>query len=81
MKLVLRQILNESLPHLCAGLAGYVLGTAWASYRVWVTGDLMSAYRKIIVVGQCDGYDVLGTWWGLREQHTVCLVVSRTGLY
>lgn len=65
------QILNESLPHLGASLAGHLLGTAWAGFRVSSSKHLQDRYNKFIVHGTCDGIDLLQDWWSLRTRHTV----------
>ncbi|KAK0432127.1 hypothetical protein EV421DRAFT_2040847 [Armillaria borealis] len=68
-------ILNESLPHLGASLAGHLLGTAWAGFRVSSSKHLQDRYNQFIVHGTCDGIDLLQDWWSLRTRHTVPVVV------
>ncbi|KAK0200984.1 hypothetical protein DFS33DRAFT_1356270 [Desarmillaria ectypa] len=68
-------ILNESLPHLGASLAGHVLGTAWAGFRVSSSKHLQERYNQFIVHGTCDGIDLLQDWWSIRTRHTVPVVV------
>ncbi|SJL08436.1 uncharacterized protein ARMOST_11800 [Armillaria ostoyae] len=68
-------ILNESLPHLGASLAGHLLGTAWAGFRVSSSKHLQDRYNQLIVHGTCDGIDLLQDWWSLRARHTVPVVV------
>ncbi|KAK0463118.1 uncharacterized protein EV420DRAFT_1157426 [Desarmillaria tabescens] len=68
-------ILNESLPHLGASLAGHVLGTAWAGFRVSSSKHLQDRYNQFIVHGTCDGIDLLQDWWPLRTRHTVPVVI------
>ncbi|KAK0236774.1 hypothetical protein EDD85DRAFT_586533 [Armillaria nabsnona] len=68
-------ILNESLPHLGASLAGHLLGTAWAGFRVSSSKHLQDRYNQFIVHGTCDGIDLLHDWWSLRTRHTVPVVV------
>ncbi|KAK0189792.1 hypothetical protein F5146DRAFT_1052574 [Armillaria mellea] len=68
-------ILTESLPHLGASLAGHVLGTAWAGFRVSSSKHLQERYNQFIVHGTCDGVDLLHDWWSLRARHTVPVVV------
>ncbi|KAF5332053.1 hypothetical protein D9758_016561 [Tetrapyrgos nigripes] len=62
-------ILNESLPHLGAALAGHVLVTAWAGYRLRSSRSVQNLYNAFIVQGPC-GTDFLGDWWSLRQSHT-----------
>ncbi|KAG7447263.1 uncharacterized protein BT62DRAFT_967139 [Guyanagaster necrorhizus] len=68
-------ILNESLPHLGAPLAGHILGTAWASFRVSSSKHLQARYNRFIVHGTCDGIDLLQDWWTIRTRHTIPVVV------
>ncbi|KAG6828032.1 hypothetical protein H0H92_009569 [Tricholoma furcatifolium] len=59
-------ILNESLPHLGASLAGHTLGTAWAAFRIASYQRLQRNYENIIVHGTCQ-MDFLASWWSLRN--------------
>ncbi|KAK0478776.1 hypothetical protein IW261DRAFT_186567 [Armillaria novae-zelandiae] len=68
-------ILNESLPHLGASLAGHVLGTAWAGFRVSSSKHLQERYNQLIVHDTCDEIDLLQNWWSIRTKHTVPVVV------
>ncbi|TEB36636.1 hypothetical protein FA13DRAFT_1682795 [Coprinellus micaceus] len=68
-------ILNESLPHLGAAFAGHILAVAWSSTRISGTKSLARMYRDAIVAGPCGGADMLGTWFELRQAHTVPVVV------
>ncbi|KAF9048021.1 hypothetical protein BDZ89DRAFT_1057978 [Hymenopellis radicata] len=74
LSLSLVTILNESLPHLGASLAGHVLGTAWAGYRVSNSKRVQERYINLIVNGTCDGIDLLGDWWDIRTQHTIPII-------
>ncbi|KAF8918318.1 hypothetical protein CPB85DRAFT_1214125 [Mucidula mucida] len=74
LSLSLVTILNESLPHLGASLAGHVLGTAWAGFRVSNSKMLQERYNNLIVNGTCDGIDLLGNWWDIRTQHTIPVI-------
>ncbi|KAJ7223024.1 hypothetical protein GGX14DRAFT_656898 [Mycena pura] len=56
-------LLNESLPHLFAGLAARALSTGWAGFRVHGNINLYNAYTHVITTGNCDGIDPLGSWW------------------
>ncbi|KAF8064161.1 hypothetical protein FPV67DRAFT_1420008 [Lyophyllum atratum] len=67
-------ILNESLPHLGASLAGHVLGTAWAAFRVSSTEKLRRNYENLVVNGACQT-DFMGDWWSLRRVHTIPILV------
>ncbi|KAJ7656674.1 hypothetical protein B0H17DRAFT_1098091 [Mycena rosella] len=63
-------LLNESLPHLFAGLAARALATGWAGFRVQGNKNLYSTYMNVISTGQCDGLNPLESWWdesGLNE--------------
>ncbi|KAJ3806415.1 hypothetical protein F5876DRAFT_68980 [Lentinula aff. lateritia] len=68
-------ILNESLPHLGAAIAGHVLVTAWAGYRLNNTYKLQGHYETLIVQQACDGVDFLGSWWDVRADHTIPILV------
>lgn len=68
-------ILNESLPHLGAAIAGHVLVTAWAGYRIEHTFNLQDHYKELIVGQACGGVDFLGTWWDVRTDHTIPILV------
>ncbi|KAJ4481038.1 hypothetical protein J3R30DRAFT_3700592 [Lentinula aciculospora] len=69
-------ILNESLPHLGAAIAGHVLVTAWAGYRLNNTYKLQGQYQTLIVQQACNGADFLGSWWNVRADHTIPILVS-----
>ncbi|KAK0497794.1 hypothetical protein EDD18DRAFT_1351609 [Armillaria luteobubalina] len=58
-----------------ASLAGHLLGTAWAGFRVSSSKHLQERYNEFIVHGTCDGIDLLQNWWSLRTRHTVPVVV------
>ncbi|KAK7440053.1 hypothetical protein VKT23_017304 [Stygiomarasmius scandens] len=67
-------ILNESLPHLGAALAGHVLVTAWAGYRFRNSQRQQELYNFFIVRGPCQN-DFLGNWWKLRLDHTIPVII------
>ncbi|PPQ78280.1 hypothetical protein CVT25_011739 [Psilocybe cyanescens] len=67
-------VLNESIPHLGAGLFGHILGTAWAGYRVYSIHGLMDRYRNHIVPDACNGRDFMGDWWENRTDDAIALV-------
>ncbi|KAJ6468965.1 hypothetical protein DFH09DRAFT_493010 [Mycena vulgaris] len=69
-------LLNESLPHLFAGLAARVLSTAWAGFRVRGNMNLYSTYLHVIKTGECDGYDPLGSWWDESNTNEIAGLVS-----
>ncbi|KAH9481284.1 hypothetical protein JR316_0005806 [Psilocybe cubensis] len=71
-------ILNESIPHLGAGLLGHLLGTAWAAYRVHFTKSLMDQYRNEIIPNACDGRDFMGNWWEDSIKFILPLVVFQS---
>ncbi|KAK7035392.1 hypothetical protein VNI00_011923 [Paramarasmius palmivorus] len=71
-------ILNESLPHLVAGLAGHALVTGWAGFRVENSDNVQELYKTLIVEGTCDNTDFLGSWWDVRNSHTIPTVVLNT---
>ncbi|KAF5381933.1 hypothetical protein D9757_007589 [Collybiopsis confluens] len=73
--LSLATILNESLPHLGAAIAGHVLVTAWAGYRIRNTHKLREHYQELIVHQVCEGVDFLGAWWDVRTDHTIPILV------
>jgi hypothetical protein len=64
-------LLNESLPHLFAGLAARVLATAWAGFRLQGSKNLYDTYNHVVTAGQCDGFDPLGSWWDENGTHEV----------
>ncbi|THU93834.1 hypothetical protein K435DRAFT_757066 [Dendrothele bispora CBS 962.96] len=70
-------ILNESLPHLGAALAGHVLVTAWAGYRFRNSRHQQDLYKTFIVNGPCQT-DYLGGWWDLRLNHTIPIIIINT---
>ncbi|KAJ7279025.1 hypothetical protein C8J57DRAFT_152354 [Mycena rebaudengoi] len=69
-------LLNESLPHLFAGLAARVLGTAWAGFRVQGSINLYSTYLHVVKSGPCRGFDPLNSWWDESEAHEIAGLVS-----
>ncbi|KAF8622826.1 hypothetical protein AX15_006742 [Amanita polypyramis BW_CC] len=69
-------ILNESLPHLGAALAGHILGTAWAGYRVRSSYRMLDIYQSQVVSGVCGGFNPLRSWWQIKIAHTIPIVVS-----
>ncbi|KAJ7777583.1 hypothetical protein DFH07DRAFT_797297 [Mycena maculata] len=69
-------LLNESLPHLFAGLAARALATGWAGFRVQGDKNLYSVYQNVIQAGACGGYDPMGTWWNGDAQHGIAGLVS-----
>ncbi|KAF7326873.1 hypothetical protein MVEN_02581200 [Mycena venus] len=69
-------VLNESLPHLLAGLAARVLATAWASFRVKGNMNLLDTYYHVVSAGKCDGYDPLRSWWNQSASHEIAGLVS-----
>ncbi|ESK85633.1 hypothetical protein Moror_9971 [Moniliophthora roreri MCA 2997] len=68
-------ILNESLPHLVAGLAGHALVTGWGGFRVENTDSIQDLYQSLIVKGTCNNTDFLGGWWETRYSHTIPTLV------
>ncbi|KAJ3992423.1 hypothetical protein F5050DRAFT_1579599 [Lentinula boryana] len=71
-------ILNESLPHLGSSIAGHVLVTGWAGYRLNNTVKLQRHYQTLIVHQACGGADFLGGWWEVRMGHTIPILVFNT---
>ncbi|KAF7373391.1 hypothetical protein MSAN_00548700 [Mycena sanguinolenta] len=69
-------LLNESLPHLFAGLAARALATAWAGFRVRGNSNLLETYYHVIDAGKCDGFDPLGTWWNQTTTHGILGLVA-----
>ncbi|KAJ7073263.1 hypothetical protein B0H15DRAFT_63472 [Mycena belliarum] len=68
-------LLNESLPHLFAGLAARVLATAWAGFRVRGNQNLYGTYRHVVDAGPCAGFDPMGGWWGDNDMHAVAALI------
>lgn len=73
--LALVAILNESIPHLGAGFLGHVLGTGWAGFRIRSTHSMTMLYRNKVVPEACGGIDVMGSWWEVRMQHSIPILV------
>jgi hypothetical protein len=71
-------ILNDSIPHLAVGVAGHVLDSAWAGFRIKFTMSLHEDYEKYIVRGACDGADILGDWWDVRLSHAIPIAVCNS---
>ncbi|KAJ7468593.1 hypothetical protein FB451DRAFT_1400957 [Mycena latifolia] len=69
-------LLNESLPHLFAGLAARVLATAWAGFRVRGNNNLFETYTHVINAGACGGFDPMGNWWYENGAHEIAALVS-----
>ncbi|GLB44647.1 hypothetical protein LshimejAT787_1702740 [Lyophyllum shimeji] len=79
--LALVTILNESLPHLGASLAGHVLATGWAAFRVSSSEKMRRNYENLVVNGACH-INFMGEWWEHRRGHTISiLVVSSVALF
>jgi len=70
----LHKLLNESIPHLVAGLSGHILGAIWSCYRVSSMQSLRTIYQNQIVPEACGNHDLLGDWWDNRIQHAVCSI-------
>jgi len=71
-------LLNESLPHLFAGLAARALALAWAGFRVQGNRNLLTTYYHVISTGKCDGHDPLGSWWDQTTIRGIVGVVSNS---
>ncbi|KAJ6542627.1 hypothetical protein B0H19DRAFT_1267865 [Mycena capillaripes] len=69
-------LLNESLPHLFAGLAARVLATAWGGFRVQGNADLYDTYLHVVTAGQCNGRGPLDSWWNHSGAHEIATLVS-----
>ncbi|KAF9491128.1 hypothetical protein BDN71DRAFT_101099 [Pleurotus eryngii] len=67
-------VVNESIPHLVASLAACILGTAWAGARIQTAKSWYWIYRRYIMLGSCDGTDLLGDWFKLRARPAIPIV-------
>ncbi|KAG9217751.1 hypothetical protein CCMSSC00406_0003560 [Pleurotus cornucopiae] len=67
-------VVNESIPHLVASLAACILGTAWAGARIQTAKSWHWMYRRYIMLGSCDGTDLLGDWFKLRARPAIPIV-------
>ncbi|KAK7055176.1 hypothetical protein R3P38DRAFT_2845599 [Favolaschia claudopus] len=68
-------LLNESLPHLFAGLAARALAAGWSGFRVKGTSNLYDTYLHVVETGKCRGFDPLGDWWTHNTSHEIISLV------
>ena len=63
--------MNQSIPHLGAGLLGHVLGTAWRGYRVHFLENLRDRYEQDILPRACNNQDFLEGFFERRIEDAV----------
>ncbi|CAK5275555.1 unnamed protein product [Mycena citricolor] len=71
-------LLNESLPHLIAGLAARTLAIAWGSFRVRGNINLVAVYFSVIDSGPCQGRNIMGDWWKQNNLHDIAGLVTNS---
>ena len=68
-------ILNESIPHLIAGLVTQALSTGWSAFQMARSTSFRARYETIIVRGACSGVDVLPDYFSHRTKDEIPIVV------
>ncbi|KAG8712435.1 hypothetical protein FRC09_019879 [Ceratobasidium sp. 395] len=68
-------ILNESVPHLVAGLFTQTLSTGWSAFQMARSSSFRAQYEATIVRGACSGVDVLPDYFSHRTQDEIPIVV------
>ncbi|KAG9092016.1 hypothetical protein FS749_016063 [Ceratobasidium sp. UAMH 11750] len=68
-------ILNESIPHLVAGLFTHALSTGWSAFQMARSSSFRVQYEAAIVRGACSGVDVLPDYFSHRTQDEIPIVV------
>ncbi|EIN05892.1 hypothetical protein PUNSTDRAFT_115787 [Punctularia strigosozonata HHB-11173 SS5] len=68
-------IISESVPHLVAAFASYVLDLAWSAFRIRNTIRFDDRFTALITNGACRGVDVLADWWAPRLTHSIIICV------
>ncbi|KAG8745420.1 hypothetical protein FRC10_008130 [Ceratobasidium sp. 414] len=68
-------ILNESIPHLVAGLFTQALSTGWSAFQMARSSSFRAQYEATIVRGACSGVDVLPEYFSHRTQDEIPIVV------
>ncbi|KAG9121326.1 hypothetical protein FRC07_002746 [Ceratobasidium sp. 392] len=68
-------ILNESIPHLVAGVFTQVLSTGWSAFQMARSSSFRAQYETTIVRGACSGVDVLPDYFSHRTEDEIPIVV------
>ncbi|CEL54120.1 hypothetical protein RSOLAG1IB_06831 [Rhizoctonia solani AG-1 IB] len=68
-------ILNESIPHMVAGLFTQALSTGWSAFQMARSASFRAQYGETIVRGACSGVDVLPDYFTHRTTDEIPIVV------
>ncbi|CAE6515502.1 unnamed protein product [Rhizoctonia solani] len=68
-------ILNESVPHMVAGLFTQALSTGWSAFQMARSVSFRAQYGETIVRGACSGIDVLPEYFSHRTTDEIPIVV------
>ncbi|CUA74842.1 Protein FMP27, mitochondrial [Rhizoctonia solani] len=68
-------ILNESVPHMAAGLFTQALSTGWSAFQMARSASFQARYNEVIVRGACSGVDVLPGYFAHRRADEIPIVV------
>ncbi|KAL5631906.1 hypothetical protein ACGC1H_000065 [Rhizoctonia solani] len=68
-------ILNESVPHMVAGLFTQALSTGWSAFQMARSASFRARYEEVIVRGACSGVDVLPGYFAHRTADEIPIVV------
>ncbi|CAE6349584.1 unnamed protein product [Rhizoctonia solani] len=68
-------ILNESVPHMVAGLFTQALSTGWSAFQMARSASFRAQYGETIVRGACSGVDVLPDYFTHRTTDEIPIVV------
>lgn len=68
-------ILNESVPHLAAGLFTQALSTGWSAFQMARSSSFKTKYETAIVRGACAGVDILPDYFAHRTKDEIPIVV------
>ncbi|KAH7322283.1 hypothetical protein B0J17DRAFT_245001 [Rhizoctonia solani] len=68
-------ILNESVPHMVAGLFTQALSTGWSAFQMARSTSFRAQYGETIVRGACSGVDVLPDYFSHRTTDEIPIVV------
>ncbi|KAJ1305746.1 hypothetical protein OPQ81_010478 [Rhizoctonia solani] len=68
-------ILNESVPHMVAGLFTQTLSTGWSAFQMARSASFQAQYKETIVRGACSGVDVLPDYFSHRTTDEIPIVV------
>jgi len=71
-------ILNESIPHVLASLLMHMLLTGWSGFQISSTAQFHNNFRRLATEGGCNPANLLATYWNLRRDAEIALLVSNT---